>query len=231
MTLLPSPNLALNSSPKDALLPMQTSSSTSALPNLRSRLEGAGGLRSASAVGIGRRGGAGSIKAIMSSRHANTGRKDRERGRKLVRNGDKVKARYKGQWAGEMVVVKVYDQTDSLRNVLERPARIHPLKEDELVKEIPCSETGVEKTGKRKREDDGEDEQEEMLQAVKKRRIGEELNCENGIIEEGEGLKVETTVELLIPTKKTSSNETVFTPRNSNFQPFLFRCGHPLIDT
>ena len=167
----------------------------------------------------------------MSSRHANTGRKDRERGRKMVRNGDKVKGMFKGQWAGEMVVVKVYDQTDSLRNVLERPARIHPLEEEEVVEEIPCGETGVERPGKRKREGDGEGEQEEMLQAVKKRRLGEEANCEDGIIEEGERFKVKATVEVLIPTKKTNANETVFTPRNSNFQPFRFRCGHPLIDT
>lgn len=180
---------------------------------------GAGGLRS------------GSIKAIMSSRHANTGRNGRERAKSMARDGDKVKGRFRGQWAGEMVVVKVYDQTDSLRNVLERPARIHPLEEEDVVEEIPCGETGVERAGKRKREDDEEDEQEKMLQAVKKRRTREEVNCEDGIIEEGEGLKVKTAVEALIPKKKTNAKETVVTPGNSYFQPFRFRCGQTLIET
>jgi hypothetical protein len=176
---------------------------------------------------MGGRGCAGSIRAIMSSRHANTGRKGREgvEKRGLVRKGDRGKGKggFRVPWIGEMIVVKVYDQMDSLRDVLEQPARIHFQEEAEVVEEIPCGEMGIERTRKRKREEEAEEQRED---AVEKERMGEELTCD----QEAEGGRMKTSVEVLIPTKKVNTHGTVFTIRNSSFQPLRFCCGHPLID-
>ena len=62
-----------------------------------------------------------SVKAIMYSRHANTGRNTkRTRGTPGIR---------------EMIVVKEYDQMESLRELLESGARKHPEKEDTVQSE------------------------------------------------------------------------------------------------
>jgi hypothetical protein len=52
---------------------------------------------------------AASVKAIMHSRHANT--------RRNIKRPPAV------PWIGEMIVVKEYDQMDSLRDILAQPAR------------------------------------------------------------------------------------------------------------
>ena len=53
---------------------------------------------------------AASLKAIIDSRHTNTKRN--------------TKRRSSEPWIGEMIVVKEYDQMDSLRDILNQPARI-----------------------------------------------------------------------------------------------------------
>jgi hypothetical protein len=52
---------------------------------------------------------AASVKAIMHSRHANT--------RRNIKRSPAV------PWIGDMIVVKEYDQMDSLRDILAQPAR------------------------------------------------------------------------------------------------------------
>lgn len=51
-----------------------------------------------------------SLKAILQARHANTNRYNK---------------RPPGQWMKDMIVVKTYSQTESLRKLLEKPAAKH----------------------------------------------------------------------------------------------------------
>ena len=161
---------------------------------------------------------ASSIKAIMHSRHANTGRRQ-------------VRIKREAKWIGEVVVVKLYDQRDSLREVLEQPARIHPVEtqgleagevevkeqeqeQEQVVEEIPCRETRSERIGKRKREDE-----EAVLrcrgdttiddEVNKRRRIGEKKSTP---LDNDEADRV-TRVEVVIP-KKSSTKENVCPPSN-----------------
>src|ERR1700737_149565 len=53
-----------------------------------------------------------SVKAFLGARHANTGRNKRPKP--------------SGPWIGEMIVVKEYDQMDSLREILNCNARREP---------------------------------------------------------------------------------------------------------
>ena len=71
-----------------------------------------------------------SLNAILQARHANTRRK--------------IKPRPVGPWMGEMIVVKLYDQMDSLRQILERPARIHVAQNGPAE---PCTIVGAERFG------------------------------------------------------------------------------------
>jgi hypothetical protein len=64
---------------------------------------------------------AASVKAIMHARHTNTGRN-------IKRGGS-------GPWIGEVIVVKEYDQMDSLREILEKDAKQSSGRVDEVEKE------------------------------------------------------------------------------------------------
>src|SRR5271154_310988 len=100
---------------------------------------------------------AASVKAIMYSRRANTRRNPN-------------KQRRIGPWIGDTIVVKLYDQMDSLREVLDFPARIYSVKAKEkekgvldkksgtqLIEDAQGKESGViSREGKRKR-DESED--------------------------------------------------------------------------
>lgn len=122
------------------------------------------------------------------------------------------------EWVGEMVVVKVYDQRDSLRDVLESPARIHPLELDEQVveeevveEEIPSTGVRIERIGKRKREDDDDNEEERGdgcdEKEIKRPRIAgattRNVDCEDG--EEADGGAKVKTVEVVMPSRATRS--------------------------
>jgi len=127
-----------------------------------------------------RRTHAASVKAIMHSRHPNTRRN--------------MKRRSTEPWIGEVIVVKEYDQMDSLREILELPARIHgtPTEVDESetveqvateltelevsqLKSTPSESTiGAEQGIKRKREEEKEEEVEAivpLIQNPKRRRV------------------------------------------------------------
>lgn len=119
-----------------------------------------------------RRSYAGSVKAIMHSRHANTRRN--------------MKRRATEPWIGEIIVVKEYDQMDSLREILELPARIQrttaEVNESEAVEQVETEETerevselkstpsqsttGTEQGIKRKREEEKEDDDEAIIPSV-----------------------------------------------------------------
>lgn len=70
-----------------------------------------------------------SVKAIMHSRHANT--------RRNIKRPPPQPC-----WIREMIVVKEYDQMDSLREILEEPARIYPEAEDSDA--VKCSDSHFE---------------------------------------------------------------------------------------
>src|SRR5437016_3952314 len=68
---------------------------------------------------------AASIKAIMHSRQANT--------RRNIKHGPTE------PWIGEIIVVKDYDQMDSLREILDLPARINgSVTEEDNRKSVEC---------------------------------------------------------------------------------------------
>jgi hypothetical protein len=110
---------------------------------------------------------ASSIKAIMYARHANTRRK--------------INQSSLTPWIGEMIVVKEYDQMDSLREILvQHPRkdgpRIQTKTEDcvdfaEYGESLGACENGVEESDlKRKREDSDSEALDSPLKQVSKRR-------------------------------------------------------------
>jgi hypothetical protein len=107
---------------------------------------------------------AASVKAIMHARHANTRRK--------------IKRPPSTPWIGEMIVVKEYDQMDSLREVLQQPARQKRLAVEEsgftehLIEESVFDEECREGGLKRKREEsDDESPESPRQQNTKKRKV------------------------------------------------------------
>src|SRR5271170_4798371 len=123
-----------------------------------------------------------SVKAIMHSRHANTRRN--------------IKRAPPEPWIGEMIIVKEYDQMDSLRELLYNGARKYVDAEEisqldaaeDVLEEEPVLRTpkrGLRGT-KRKRDEDEDvlNEEEFVPQEVKKRKVIENHKQEGNLSDE-----------------------------------------------
>lgn len=123
-----------------------------------------------------------SVKAIMHSRHANTRRN--------------VKRAPPEPWIGEMIIVKEYDQMDSLRELLDNGARRYTDAEETV--QFDASEDGVEEDGvlrttgtgfrgvkrKREEEEDISNEEEVVPQEVKRRKVSANHKQEGSLLDE-----------------------------------------------
>jgi hypothetical protein len=109
-----------------------------------------------------------SLKAVIDSRHANTRRHNRRPPAE--------------PWIGDMVVVKEYDQMESLRQILELPARTHPdpaesNSSDTIATTVQTDartdeeSTNTEHDSKRKRDAEEEGDGDGIIQDSKRRRV------------------------------------------------------------
>jgi hypothetical protein len=153
---------------------------------------------------------ASSLRAILLSRHPNTKRN--------------AARRPKGRPIRDMIVVKLYDQMDSLRDILGQPAQCHEdvegMEDMEEATDQEDSEGADQLDATRARS-----EERDVTQSRTNKRTYEEidLDSEDGVGEAKESKRHETTMKIidLCCTPSTPRVEATFATEKENLPPHI----------